>query len=125
MRQWPQAHEKGGQDLMDREQRIREWTSRVEEYRTSGLTMAAWCEAQGISIHQLKYWLNRLKRLSDSSRTNASTMGWVPVTVTSSPENQNPDPGVVIRIGQVSIEVANGFDPQLLRQVVQTLMPLC
>ncbi|ANB60020.1 IS66 family insertion sequence element accessory protein TnpA [Anoxybacteroides amylolyticum] len=110
---------------MDREQRIREWTSRVEEYRTSGLTMAAWCEAQGISIHQLKYWLNRLKRLSDSSRTNASTMGWVPVTVTSSPENQNPDPGVVIRIGQVSIEVANGFDPQLLRQVVQTLMPLC
>jgi hypothetical protein len=110
---------------MNREQRIREWVSRIEEYRTSGLTMAAWCEAQGISIHQLKYWLKRMKRLSDSNQTNTSTTGWTPVTVTSSPENRKPEPGVVIRIGQASIEVANGFDPHLFRQVVQTLMPLC
>jgi hypothetical protein len=39
------------------EQRRQEWSERIVNYRTSGLTMPAWCTANGHTLDQLKYWL--------------------------------------------------------------------
>ncbi|WP_424768037.1 IS66 family insertion sequence element accessory protein TnpA [Paenibacillus sp. sgz302251] len=38
-----------------KEQRRQEWASRIVNYRASGLTIAAWCEANHCTVEQMKY----------------------------------------------------------------------
>ncbi|MBE0339745.1 IS66 family insertion sequence element accessory protein TnpB [Paenibacillus sp. 28ISP30-2] len=99
------------------ERRQHQWTERIRDYRASGLTMSAWCEAQGVTLHQLKYWLRKM----DSSIPSTSTPHFIPVTV-SSPSSS---PSLTLRIGLASLDVQEGFSPELLRQVVQALETLC
>ena len=35
---------------------LQEWTARFAECRSSGMTVRAWCEAQGLSIKTYYYW---------------------------------------------------------------------
>ena len=35
---------------MYKHQRFQEWTARIADLKTSGLTMSAWCEAHGHTI---------------------------------------------------------------------------
>jgi hypothetical protein len=46
----------------------KEWERRIAVFRASGQTQSKWCEANEISVHQLKYWLKRIDRLPFSSR---------------------------------------------------------
>jgi hypothetical protein len=99
--------------MTNAEQRQYEWTARIRDYRASGLTMSAWCEAQGLTLHQLKYWLRKI----DSSQPRSSSPSFIPVTVSprSSPS------ALTLHIGPASLDVQAGFSPELLRQVVQAL----
>ncbi|MBW4085838.1 IS66 family insertion sequence element accessory protein TnpB [Paenibacillus sp. S150] len=99
------------------EQRQYEWTERIRDYRSSGLTMSVWCEAQGLTLHQLKYWLRKI----DSSQPRSSTPSFIPVTVSP----RSSPPALTLRIGPASLDVQEGFSPELLRQVVQALEALC
>lgn len=53
--------------MTTREQRRREWVTRIADYRSSGLTMTAWCTANHFSKEQLKYWLRKTKEDSASA----------------------------------------------------------
>ena len=35
---------------------LQEWSARIMECRSSGMTVKAWCEGQGISIKTYYYW---------------------------------------------------------------------
>lgn len=102
---------------MSNEQRRQEWTARIEDYKASGKTMAAWCSANGYNIEQLKYWLRKFK--------NAS----VPVRWTSLSMNDGPAltsaPPLILHVGPTHIVLQPGFDPGLLLSVVKALQPLC
>ncbi|MFM9328457.1 IS66 family insertion sequence element accessory protein TnpA [Paenibacillus mesotrionivorans] len=39
-----------------------QWTERIAADQASGLTMKVWCEAQNLTVHQLKYWLYKAQR---------------------------------------------------------------
>ena len=41
--------------MSTKEQLRQQWAERIAEFRTSGMTMAAWCSANHCSIDQLKY----------------------------------------------------------------------
>ncbi|MBU8763807.1 hypothetical protein KM868_09895 [Micrococcus luteus] len=103
--------------MTNAEQRQYEWTERIRDYRASGLSMSAWCEAQGLTLHQLKYWLRKI----DSSQPCSSSPSFIPVTV--SPRSSSSS--LTLRIGPASLDVQTGFSPELLRQVVQALEALC
>lgn len=107
---------------MDKDQRQQEWIARIADYKASGLTMAAWCEARQHSVHQLKYWLRKLnpRKVSTLSTTSSS---WLPVSF--EPSGHEPDLPILVRIGRVGIEVRPGFNSELLRQVVQSLDSSC
>ena len=100
------------------------WGERLVDYRSSGLTQAAWCAARGIPQNQLSYWKARLEE--ERSQDAAGKTGtWCPVNVVA--ESIRPGVGPVsaanltLRLGPVSIEVSPGFDPELLRGVVRAL----
>lgn len=39
---------------------LRAWTGRIAECRSSGKTVKAWCEAEGVSIKTYYYWEKRI-----------------------------------------------------------------
>ncbi|MGN7472332.1 IS66 family insertion sequence element accessory protein TnpA [Brevibacillus sp. SAFN-007a] len=108
--------------MTTREQRRREWVTRIADYRSSGLTMTAWCTANHFSKEQLKYWLRKTKEDS-ASVTPAISSRFVPLTVTNQPDASVSS--LVVRIGQASVEIRSGFDPHLFRKIVQALETPC
>jgi transposase-like protein len=98
--------------MTNKERRQQEWMTRIADYRASGLTMAAWCHAHSFSIEQLKYWIRKMKTTSPSPR-------FVPLTTTTDEESSVSS--LIVHIGKARIELRAGFNPQLLREVVQAL----
>ncbi len=100
---------------MNENERNEQWQERIRAYRDSGQTMQAWCAAQEISLYQLKYWL---RKLSPGKRKAPATT-WVTVAPTPHPSPEASS--LVVRIGNVSIDIRPGFDAALLTQVVRVL----
>lgn len=99
--------------MTNKEQRKQEWMTRIADYRASGLTMTAWCQAHSFSKEQLKYWIRKTKTTSPSKRPQH----FVPLTTTE----ESAVSSLIVHIGKARIELHAGFDPQLLREVVQAL----
>ena len=84
--------------------------------RSSGLTMKDWCAANGFTLDQLKYWLYKSKKKSPTKPAPT----FLPVTVAPS----KPAASVLwLHVGPARIEVTSGFEPLLLREVVEALSP--
>ena len=49
-----------GVQAIKHEALLQEWTARFAECRSSGKTVKAWCEAQGLSIKTYYYWEKRV-----------------------------------------------------------------
>lgn len=69
--------------------------------------MSAWCAAQGVKPHQLRYWLPVALREERGQEPPASRTG------------------LAVRVGPAVVEVQSGFDRMLLTAVVRALMELC
>lgn len=109
--------------MTKKDQRQREWTVRIADYKASGLTMAAWSAANHVTLEQLKYWIRKLKKISPINKTS-STNRFVPLSV-SEPSSSFYTSSLVVRVGRASIELQKGFDPQLLNEVVEALSSSC
>ena len=53
---------------------MQEWTARIAECRSSGMTVKAWCEAQGISIKTYYYWEKQVVAKANQQATNPVTL---------------------------------------------------
>lgn|SRR5690606_29544872 len=96
------------------------WKSRVDEFRASGQTATAWCAAQNLKVHQLRYWLRKFKSEHESEKMQTQ---WLSVEF-GELKADKPQQALPIRVGKATIEVRPGFDPKLLSDVVKTLSVL-
>lgn len=99
------------------QQRRKEWGERIADYRASGQSMSVWCERHEVTQHQLKYWLRKIDPITP--RTSAPV--FIPVTMSS----KSSSAPLNLRIGPTSIDVQEGFSPELLRQIVRALEMPC
>ena len=88
----------------------------VEDYRNSGIPARVWCEENQMSIHTLKYWIQKLNRQNKDNRDTQ----WVSL-VQELPSSSS----LTIRVGSASIEVTGDVDLQLLRKVMTVLKETC
>ena len=109
--------------MTKKDQRHREWLSKVADYKASGLTMAAWCVANDVTLEQLKYWTRKLKKVA-STESSPSSSRFIPLAVTESIPH-SPSSSLAVRVGPASITLHEGFNPQLLREAAAALRDLC
>lgn len=95
------------------------WSSRVEAFKTSGLTQAEFCKINDYKIKQFNYWLRKFRKLDVLPQSN--DLKWIPVDVTEPKTNDS----LMIKIGTVVVEVKPGFNKCLLADVVEALGKLC
>jgi hypothetical protein len=110
--------------VTSKEQHRQQWAERIANFRASGLTMAAWSAENQVSVDQLKYWLYKVKKSSPTDPSSSSS-GWVPFAVTSTSSDSSGASLLVVRVGPAAIELRPGFDPVLLREVVEALQISC
>lgn len=116
------------------ETRKQHWTAILNECSSSGMTKAAWCNANGVSEKRLYYWQRILrKEAHNESKTSLQperfskvqpnavkrTVSFTEVKIAPSKKKETPlfEAGVVIRKGTLEIEISNTAAERLLTMI--------
>ncbi|MGG0174096.1 hypothetical protein ABEY25_28910 [Paenibacillus dokdonensis] len=73
-------------------------------------------------MEQMKYWMRKFKK--GNATATSSSKSFIPLTTIESISVTSPSL-LVVRVGSASIELQSGFDPQLLREIVEALRTSC
>lgn len=84
------------------------WIERIQEYKSSGLTAIKWCEEKNIPVHKLRYQTFKLNKEAKQCSEKVKWTSIVPEKPITNKEISNP---LKVTIGQSTIEVGTGFDP--------------
>jgi hypothetical protein len=87
-----------------------EWTKKLADWRSSGLSIAAWCRRNAEGYHRFLYWRKRL-----GGSPAAAPGRFIELTV---------DPGrsaLRLECNGVYLHVDRGFDPGLLSDILTLL----
>ena len=103
------------------------WRGRVMECRSSGKSIAAWCEENGINIKTYYFWQKRV--------WDKETQTLIPVGQNQLPKPQgvqfaqvnlgmetSSDADIVIRKDDWTVEIRNTANPALLSTVLQAVI---
>ena len=97
--------------MANRRQPRKDWEGLIARWRTSGMSMLAYCREHHISYTQLVRWRRRIE--GEAAAKPLTLIPMVPKASTG---------GIVVRLpGGVRIEVERGFDAGLLAAVVRAL----
>jgi len=122
--------------VMDRVTKVRrhfkreEWKSIIGECRASGMTVSAWCKANGI-VEQTYYRNLKLLReeMLDNLPAPIATDICEKPAVFKKLEVKSPLPAtkaaVIIRLGNATIEVNEGTSQQTIQAVLLALQGIC
>lgn len=91
-----------------------EWTKRIENWRISGLSIAAWCRQHEVTYFSFLYWKKRL----DPSVKHEQAATFVQLT------DESTDTGVTVSMGSCSIRLSQEFDSATLARCVDVLRGL-
>ncbi|WP_080837646.1 IS66 family insertion sequence element accessory protein TnpA [Cohnella massiliensis] len=107
---------------MSREDVQKKWEARIAAFRSSGEKATRWCKTNQVDRRQLYAWMKRLNGSSAAAAAKPTTF----INVKVAPETGPEQPACLrIRLGAAVIEVDTGFNPALLRDVVQALEAVC
>lgn len=102
----------------------KEWESRITEFRMSGQSRKAWCEANQVSLRQFHYWFSKFSRYESKIGQPGN---WAQIQLKESILDRRTgiQSALSVRIGPAVIEVQDGYNPSLLLDVVKVLQKLC
>lgn len=98
------------------------WERRIEDYRTSKLTAVQWAEENNLSVHKLRYYINKTNKEKKQNISNdPKETQWVQIIVEESINNLQTSKPLTIIIGKARIEIDSFFDENILESVVKVL----
>lgn len=107
-----------------KEARRQLWKKRVAAFKESGKSARSWCKENDLKEHQLRYWLEKYDDLQNNTKqSQKQDTKWISVDVKE--KTVYKDSVIIVRIDEAIIEVKPGFDPTLLRDVIQALNVKC
>jgi len=101
--------------LLGKNRRMEEWSQRVTECRSSGLTVRNWCEQHGINEKTYYYWQRRIWDSMNKSRSSRFVQ--IPAEAVSVGQNT----AVRIRINGAEAEICAGTDATTIEAVCRAL----
>ena len=93
----------------------RKWKDIVDEFRNSGLTVAEWSRKHDVKAGQLYYWAAKFRQ---EDLLPASQIQWLQVEAGGSSVSTT---AFEVKVGNATIVVRPGFDPELLGGIVRAL----
>ena len=104
--------------VMSRQERLENWTARIMACRSSGMTVRAWCQENGLSEKTYYYWQRRLfQTLSEQQAAHETAFAEVtpPRLVCSG------NVAVTVRISGAEADIHSGADAATVETVLRIL----
>jgi hypothetical protein len=96
------------------------WSERVREWKASGRTAKEFAEGREFKASTLVYWASCLRRDSGSAAQPKKREARIRMARVIAARPQAGD-AIVVAVGVARVTVRSGFDPALLKRVVQAL----
>jgi len=104
--------------FMSLDERKQMWQQRIEAYKLSGGTsVKAWCKLNQISPQSMYQWMKRLQM--EPINVAPSSTQWIAVEPSDVCEKTTSL--LIVTLGDVSIEIKEGFNRALFKEVLQIL----
>ena len=109
-----------------KEYRLSKWFPIVKTCRESGMTVKAWCEQHDVNEKQFYYWQRQLREAASGLRSDTiqnPKLVQVPCLIPTKSESSKPvfEPNVIIRIGDVSVELSDNISTDFLSKVLKVI----
>jgi len=99
------------------EQKRSYWKQQIEQWQQTGLTQAEYCRRNNLKHHQLVYWKKRyLKTQTEVSFAAVQLEDLLDIPTQAAL--------TLVIDDHFKVQIAAGFDPQLLRQLIAALRGL-
>ena len=101
-----------------------EWAAQIQNCRSSGLPVRAWCRQEGINASTYYRWERELL----TAANQAPCSGVPAVTFAELPAPKQVSRNVsercaTLRIGSASLDIYSGYDAEQLKMLVELLRP--
>lgn len=107
---------------------LSKWTPIVQECRTSGMTVKAWCLENNVNEKQFFYWQRRVREelctsVQASERNKPTVFTPLPIQAyhKETPQSDMFRPDLVISIGDYRLELAKRTSSELLEAVLKVI----
>lgn len=118
---------------MTQELRLMQWVDTVSECRSSGKTIKAWCEEQGIGLKGYYYWQRKVRKAAGekfavipSIEHRITSPEEKPVFAKIKlPQYETTLPTVTLRLTNAILEIQNGAERATIENTLQALKSLC
>ena len=97
-------------------QRLAEWSKRVEACQSSGQTVTQWCRENGVAISTYFLWQRRVFQ----AVTERAEVCFAEVPVYSTAPTVGST-AAVIHAGEIKIELCTGADAETIRAIIQAI----
>ena len=109
---------------MCKEERLQTWREHLEDFAQSEMTVQAWCDFSRIPVNQYYYWRRKLLRI-DAASSPSNQACWMPLDLRDPTASEGTTSAITLRVAlgtaAAEIDVRSGFNPHLLRAVVEAL----
>lgn len=109
--------------FMSNRSKEQEWQAHIAECQLSGMSVRQWCQINRISINQYHYWKRKLNAIKTTEQTSKTE--WASLTLSDSEQSRTQNPPLILHIHHYKIELREGFDPNLLDEVLKVIGGLC
>ena len=96
---------------LNRQEKIAVWSERIAACRSSGISVRAWCEGNGISTASYYKWQKKLFCLATQTAPQFAEVCVAPAAKISA----------TVHLGNVSVDVHSGADAETTAMVLQIL----
>ena len=107
-------------------QRLLEWSQRVAECRQSGMSVKRWCDENGVSTKTYYNWQKKVfKAMVEHQEHQLGDEGeagcFVELPAPRQIQRTPGDLAASIQIGQASVNIYSGADPELAQALILAL----
>ena len=105
--------------------KLQEWAARIQDCRSSGVPVRAWCKEQGVTTTTYYRWERELLSVAETvpqAKVPAVTFAELPAPQQAS--RKIAECSATLRVGNASLDIYPGCDAEQLRLLVE-LLRLC
>ena len=98
---------------LNSQQKISVWSERIAACRSSGVSVRAWCEENGISTASYYKWQKKLFHLAAQSSPQFAEVCIAPTAKISA----------TVHLGNISVDIHSGADAETTAMLLRILQP--
>ena len=105
--------------------KLQEWSARMQDCRSSGLSVRAWCRQEGVNVTTYYRWERELLALAETEPgSSVSAVRFAELPAPKQGSRNAAERSATLHIGNASLDIYPGCDAEQLRLLVE-LLRLC